>query len=141
MNGLFGRFSPGLSGDSTAVGQNPILSGYAQYLKLTRVYRPAKTWVMLDEHPDSINDPWFIVSPNANSWGDIPASSHDGGCGFGFADGHSEIRQWLSVTSKLPVRFNYFQVSFDAAGRIDSQWFLERSGLVNASTGRPAYGY
>jgi prepilin-type processing-associated H-X9-DG protein len=140
MNGFFGLGSSSAT-DPTALGLSSFASPYAQYLKLSRVYRPSKTWAVLDEHPDSINDGWFIVSPGVQTWGDIPASNHNGGCGIGFADGHAEIKQWLSATSKLPVRFAYYQVTFDSAGRADLQWLLERTGYVNASNGRPAYGY
>ena len=58
-----------------------------------------------------------------------------------FADGHSEIRKWISATSKLPVRFVYFPVPLDPAGKLDLQWCLERTGYIDARTGKPAYGY
>ncbi len=142
MSSVFGRSSPTDPNDSTARGLNPLLPQFAQYLKLPRVPKPSKTWVVLDEHPDSINDGYFVVPPNALSWGDIPASYHNGGCGFAFADGHSEIKKWLSTTSKFPVRYFYYQPpSFDPAGRLDLQWCLERTGYTDANTGRPAYGY
>ena len=98
---------------------------------------------MLDEHPDSINDGYFINSPSAAAWQDIPASYHNGACGFSFADGHSEIKKWRSRTSKYtavlyrdPPRMN-----FDAQGRQDLNWYLERTGYIDAVTSRPAYGY
>ena len=55
---------------------------------------------MIDEHPDSINDGYFINNPSGTAWQDIPASYHNGACGFSFADGHSEIKKWKSATSK-----------------------------------------
>jgi len=30
-----------------------------------------------------------------HSWEHLPASYHNGACGFTFADGHSEIKKWL----------------------------------------------
>ena len=51
------------------------------------------TYPALDEHPDSINDAFFITDPNANNWQDRPASYHNGAAGFSFADGHAEDSQ------------------------------------------------
>lgn len=141
MNSIFGRFSTG--NDSTAQGKNWGFPEYKQFLKLTQVPRAAKTWLMLDEHPDSINDGYFINNPGATAWQDIPASYHNGACGFSFADGHSEIKKWQSATSKYTaVRYSYPATrNFDAAGKNDFAWYLERTGLVRISDGRAMYGY
>jgi prepilin-type N-terminal cleavage/methylation domain-containing protein/prepilin-type processing-associated H-X9-DG protein len=64
---------------------------------------PTETWVFLDEHPDSINDAGFFA-PYATEWVDLPASYHNGACGFAFADGHSEIHRWSSGRTKPPVK-------------------------------------
>jgi prepilin-type N-terminal cleavage/methylation domain-containing protein/prepilin-type processing-associated H-X9-DG protein len=73
------------------------------YSKLSTIIAPAKTWVLVDEQPDSINDAAFAVQmalPSIPStMGDIriidyPASFHGSACGFSFADGHSEIHRW-----------------------------------------------
>jgi len=54
-------------------------------------------WLLVDEHPDSINDGCFYLNPLAgpfnHQWGDLPGSSDNGACGFAFADGHSEIKK------------------------------------------------
>ena len=144
MNSVFGRFSIG--NDDTARGLNWGFPQYRQYLKQPQVLRPAKTWVVMDEHPDSINDGYYINNPSANAWQDLPASYHCGAAGFSFADGHSEIKKWLSGTSKYTaVRYRYPQgqelMQFDANGRKDFAWYLERTGYVEAGTGRPMFGY
>ena len=141
MNSIFGRFSTG--NDPTAQGLNWGFSQYKQYLKQTQVPKPAKTWLILDEHPDSINDGYFINNPNASAWQDIPASYHCGSCGFSFADGHSEIKKWRSRTSNYN-RVQYFYpatMAFDAAGRLDFAWYLERTGYTDAKTGKAMFGY
>ncbi|MGH7978899.1 MAG: prepilin-type N-terminal cleavage/methylation domain-containing protein [Limisphaerales bacterium] len=60
---------------------------------------PSDVFVLLDEHPDSINDGFFEFSmpPNANltSYIDMPAAYHNGACAFNFADGHAELHRWL----------------------------------------------
>ncbi|HEY9174100.1 MAG TPA: type II secretion system protein [Verrucomicrobiae bacterium] len=141
MNHLFGRFSTG--NDETARGIAWGFSGqYMQYLKQPQVLRPAKTWLFIDEHADSINDGFFINNPTGNNWQDIPASYHNGACGFSFADGHSEIKKWMSQTSKyLRVGFAYpVTMGFDAAGRSDFRWYLERTGFIDSRLG-PQFGY
>jgi prepilin-type processing-associated H-X9-DG protein len=68
---------------------------------------PSTTFVLLDENSESINDGFLVVqmtgftgSPNSSEeLVDYPASYHNGACGFGFADGHSEIHKWM--TSRL----------------------------------------
>ena len=35
---------------------------------------------------------------------DVPASYHNGACGFSFSDGHSEIHKWRGSRIKVPVR-------------------------------------
>jgi hypothetical protein len=57
---------------------------------------PADLWVIIDESPDSLNDGAFAVGmsgnrPQADKWQDGPSTLHDGGCGFAFADSHSEV--------------------------------------------------
>ncbi len=143
MSSLFGHFSPG--GDVTY--RNPplnwALSQYLQYVRASAVPKPAKTWLLIDEHPDSINDGYFLNAPTAVSWGDLPASFHDGGCGMSFADGHAEIRKWLSQTSQYgKVIYGYpSQKPFDSLGRLDFAWYLERSGYVDVATGKGQFGY
>ena len=142
MNSLFGRFSTGV--DPTSSGANWGFPDMMQYLKDTQVPNPAKTWLMLDEHPDSINDGYFINNPGATAWQDVPASYHNGACGFSFVDGHSEIKKWMSATSNLKVSAGKSGLSpkaFDAAGKRDFQWYLERTGYVKRSNGQLMYGY
>lgn len=140
MNSVFGRFSIG--NDPTAQGLNWGFQQYKQYLKLTQVPKPARTWLVIDEQPDSINDGYFINNPAATSWQDRPASYHNGACGFSFADGHSEIRKWKSKTSIYPVMYWYAgDQTFDAMGQMDFNWYLERTGYIDARSGQPAFGY
>ncbi len=141
MNSAFGRFSTG--SDPTAQGRNWGFSEYKQWLKISVVPRPSKTWLVIDEHPDSINDGYFINNPGGGAWQDIPASYHNGACGFSFADGHSEIKKWKSATSRYDnVIYTYPSTkSFDAAGRDDFAWYNERCGWVLISNGKPQFNY
>jgi prepilin-type N-terminal cleavage/methylation domain-containing protein/prepilin-type processing-associated H-X9-DG protein len=60
---------------------------------------PVDTWVFLDEHPDSINDAGFFNPEVATAIEDVPATYHNGACGFAFADGHSDIHRWKGCLS------------------------------------------
>jgi hypothetical protein len=58
---------------------------------------PANLWIIIDENPDSVNDAAFAVAMGSptravTTWQDGPATYHCVGCGFSFADGHSEIK-------------------------------------------------
>jgi len=142
MNSMFGLFSDGESGDSTGQGIHWGETAYMQFLKQSQVPKPSKTWLFLDEHPDSINDGFFINSSSAGNWQDIPGSMHGGGCGFSFADGHSEIKKWQSATSRYPVQYAYpTVVGFDAAGVRDFNWYKERTGYILISTGQAQFNY
>jgi len=55
---------------------------------------PAETFVFLDEHPDSINDPGFFPPNSQTCIVDVPATLHGGAASFAFADGHLETHQW-----------------------------------------------
>jgi len=68
--------------------------------------KPAEIWVSLDEHPDSINDA-VLYAPSTSAWIDLPANYHDGGAGFAFADGHSEIHRWQTSLLNIPIKFAY----------------------------------
>jgi prepilin-type processing-associated H-X9-DG protein len=95
---------------TSASGKSNWYPAYRCYNKQSEMIRPspAELWVMVDEHPDSINDGWLIVDATTTSaWGnDLPASYHNGACGFNFADGHSEIHKWLEPTTLAPVKKN-----------------------------------
>jgi prepilin-type N-terminal cleavage/methylation domain-containing protein/prepilin-type processing-associated H-X9-DG protein len=81
----------------------PVISGWAQFIKLSAIRNPASIFVLLDEHPDFINDGWYVFcndGPEGRLWSDMPASYHNGAAGFAFADGHSDIKRWLVSTTK-----------------------------------------
>jgi prepilin-type N-terminal cleavage/methylation domain-containing protein/prepilin-type processing-associated H-X9-DG protein len=87
-------------------------SSFRTYEKLSTIALPVKTWVLVDEHPDSINDAAcavkMAVPAMPSTMGDVriidyPASYHNGSCGLSFADGHSELHKWRGSKIKAPV--------------------------------------
>ena len=58
---------------------------------------PAMIWVLVDENPSGLNDAAFAFGMVTPKWLDLPGSFHNGGCGFAFADGHSETHHWMQT--------------------------------------------
>jgi hypothetical protein len=97
---------------------------------------PSKTFVLLDEREDSINDGWFAIvmdfdkdrQPVAKTLLDYPSSYHDGAGGLNFADGHSEIHRWLDARTKPPMKKDFhLTIAFTpSAGNRDVLWLQEQ---------------
>lgn len=139
MNGLIGLTSDtpndGQEQDANAwAGRSWASPDYVQYLKQTDIRTPAMTYVTLDEQADSINDGFFWEPyPGAiNNWLDMPASYHNGACGFSFADGHAEVHKWKSASTRVPVNTIWLaQPTFDAAARtVDWPWYIDHTGYL-----------
>ncbi len=131
MNAYFGPYSTNPN-DTWGQGKNTHFPSYRQWLKLGQVQQPATFFVTIDEHPDSINDGYFLNNPGGvSAWGDGPASYHNGAGGLSYADGHSEVHKWFSGTTKLPVKFGWAPPTLDAAGQNDYQWLIQRTAVPN----------
>ena len=85
---------------------------FRAYLKMSDLVDPgpAMTWMLIDEHPDSINDGFFCIDMNGyplparTALPDVPASYHNGAGGLAFADGHSEIKRWRDPRTMPPIK-------------------------------------
>jgi hypothetical protein len=55
---------------------------------------PSDLWVFVDEDARGLNDAAFAVDMVNEVWRDAPGTYHNIGCGFAFADGHSETHTW-----------------------------------------------
>jgi prepilin-type N-terminal cleavage/methylation domain-containing protein/prepilin-type processing-associated H-X9-DG protein len=102
---------------------------YRQYVRLGDVWRPSALFTLIDEHPDSINDGYFLNRLDRREWVDLPASHHGGAAALSFADGHAETHRWKSATTRLPARPDAaqlpFEVTADDGGDFD--WLMERT--------------
>jgi prepilin-type N-terminal cleavage/methylation domain-containing protein/prepilin-type processing-associated H-X9-DG protein len=82
-------------------GYNAGQTAWLTYGKLSSFTRPgpANTFVIMDEHPFSINDGSLIISAVATAGNtyiiDFPGGNHNGAAGISFADGHVIIHKWL----------------------------------------------
>jgi prepilin-type processing-associated H-X9-DG protein len=50
--------------------------------------------VFLDESGYSIDDGYFVCTPDNPNWVNSPATYHGNAGGISYADGHAEIRRW-----------------------------------------------
>ncbi len=73
MNAMIGD-----AGDLSVTGYNRNNPDYVQFFNMSSIPEPAKIFVFLDEHPDSINDGYFINKADYWEWIDLPASYHNG---------------------------------------------------------------
>jgi prepilin-type N-terminal cleavage/methylation domain-containing protein/prepilin-type processing-associated H-X9-DG protein len=137
MSSFFGAY--GLSSSPT---HNIFWPSYRQFLKTTTMVTPSQYYVILDEHPDTINDGYFQPFPSANGlmiagatkWNDFPASTHGGASGFSFADGHSEVHKWKSaactirpvIASGAPTPTTPFSAD-PINGAADLQWMIDHT--------------
>jgi prepilin-type processing-associated H-X9-DG protein len=85
---------------------------WASYVELSDLANlgPVKLFAFIDEHPDSINDGWFMFANSGaldnggdGDWFNLPASYHGGACDLSFADGHSESHKWADPAMLKPV--------------------------------------
>lgn len=88
-------------------------------------------YVLLDEHPDSINAGGFanmmIDAPARAKIIDYPASYHNGAAGLSFADGHTEIKKWLDPRTVVKVRFSAMPLNVGSANNKDMIWLSDRT--------------
>ena len=111
----------------------PVLRLFSTILQNVDVLDPVNKFVILDEHPDSINDGYFLNNPDNTRWVDLPASYHNGAVGLSFADGHSEIHRWIGGRTQLPVSTAGFSAPL-INGRggpelEDFRWLMERTAV------------
>jgi prepilin-type N-terminal cleavage/methylation domain-containing protein/prepilin-type processing-associated H-X9-DG protein len=126
MNAMIGD-----AGELTQGGYNVNNPSYTQFFKRSLIPRPDSIFVFLDEHPDSINDGYFLNRAYYREWVDLPASHHNGAAAFAFADGHSELHRWRHDATKQPAKPDATvlpaQVSADALD--DYQWIVSRMSV------------
>jgi hypothetical protein len=138
MNGMVGN-----PGNLLNAGGNVNNPGYKQFLREYDIPKPSDIFVFLDEHPDSINDGYFIdQSPygsggyNATNlnweWIDLPASGHDGAATFSFADGHSLIHKWADASTLCPAvpEGAPLPIVLDPGDTADIYWVVQHESVL-----------
>jgi len=128
MNAMVGN-----AGDFSTNGFNINNPDYVQFFKITQIPQPAEIFVFLDEHPDSINDGYFLERDYYPEWLHLPATYHNGATAFSFADGHSALQRWtLPATYRppLPDAAN-LPIPVPSSGKNDLEWVLDHMSVDN----------
>lgn len=117
-------------------GMQPNQKRYKVFKKSTdlAIPGPAKTYVLLDEHPDSINAGGFanqmVESRARTRIIDFPASYHNGAAGISFADGHAEIHHWVDPRTTPPAHYNnQLQLNVFSPNNADMLWLSQRTSV------------
>jgi prepilin-type N-terminal cleavage/methylation domain-containing protein/prepilin-type processing-associated H-X9-DG protein len=131
-------FGPGDWLDPAGFQANVTSKKYRVYAKSANIVNPspAQCYVLLDEHPDSINAGGYanmmVESPAAARIIDFPASYHNGAAGISFADGHAEIRKWVDPrTTPAPKFNNNLTLNVASPNNQDMIWLALRTSSRN----------
>jgi prepilin-type N-terminal cleavage/methylation domain-containing protein/prepilin-type processing-associated H-X9-DG protein len=126
MNAMMGDAGP-----ASITGKNVNNPYYVQFFSQAAIPRPATLFVFVDEHPDSINDGYFVNKAYSGEWTDLPGSYHGGACSLSFADGHSELHRWESKDVRRPARPDSARLPFAVTdgNKGDFQWLMDRMSV------------
>jgi prepilin-type N-terminal cleavage/methylation domain-containing protein/prepilin-type processing-associated H-X9-DG protein len=102
---------------------------YRQFYKSADIPNPAQIFVFLDEHPDTINDGFFMNRLQVYTWGNLPGSYHAGSTSFSFADGHTEVHRWVLGGTVRPAQKGGVGGTFPASPQTDYDWLKERTSV------------
>jgi prepilin-type N-terminal cleavage/methylation domain-containing protein/prepilin-type processing-associated H-X9-DG protein len=111
------------------VRPNRFNPNWVQFLKMSQFPGPVNFYVFLDEHPDTINDGYFMNRWDVIKWGNLPASWHNGAANISWADGHIERRRWIRNTVRPPVRGGVGSGGFVPAPATDYLWLRECTSI------------
>jgi prepilin-type N-terminal cleavage/methylation domain-containing protein/prepilin-type processing-associated H-X9-DG protein len=149
MNAMVGD-----AGAISSAGFNTNNPGYRQFFKDTQIVRPADIFVFLDEHPDSIDDGYFLERENikgyavngygnggssqesGQEWIDLPASYHNNRAAFSFADGHAELHHWQRSETIPPAQphaadLPIYLPADPSDDQADFQWVVQHMSIGN----------
>ena len=108
------------------INPNRFNPSWCQFLKMSQFPGPANFYVLLEEHPDTINDGYFVNTWDTIKWGNLPASYHFASANMSWADGHIERRRWIADTVRPPVKGGAGG-GFVPSPKTDYLWLREHS--------------
>jgi prepilin-type processing-associated H-X9-DG protein len=102
---------------------------WLQILKVSAFPGPANFYVFLEEHPDTINDGYFVNRWDVIKWSNLPASWHNRAANMSWADGHVERHRWIADTVRPPVQGGVGSNGFTPSPATDYLWMRERTSI------------
>jgi prepilin-type N-terminal cleavage/methylation domain-containing protein/prepilin-type processing-associated H-X9-DG protein len=127
-------FGPGDWLDPAGFQKNVTSKKYRVYYKTADIVEPGPSmcFVLLDEHPDSLNAGGFanmmVESPASARIIDYPASYHNGAAGLSFADGHAEIRKWVDPRTRPEPKYDgLLTLNVASPNNRDMIWLADRT--------------
>ena len=131
MNAMVGD-----AGEITGSGKNTNNPSYRQFFKMAQIPKPSQIFVFIEEHPDTIDDGYFINKFYKLEWHDLPASYHQGAAHLAFADGHIEKHRWVNASTKpapVPDSLEH-PIQIDATERDDLDWLMFHTSLKGSAS-------
>lgn len=127
MNAMVGN-----AGGFSYYGYNVNNPTFTQFFRESDIRLPARIFVFIEEHPDSINDGYFLNRVDRREWFDLPASWHGRSANMTFADGHAESHRWLAGDTTPASRPDAARLPFLVTGNggPDFDWLMERTTVA-----------
>ena len=106
---------------------------YRQFLSDNQIRRTSEIFVFLGEHPDTINDGYYMNRFHEYKWGNMPASYHNGATALSYADGHAATHRWAVSGEHGTIRPPHKGAVggiVPAKPRTDFQWIIDHSSVL-----------
>lgn len=138
MNAMMGN-----AGAASVTGVNVNNPGYRQFFRASHIPSPSQMFVLVDEHPDSLNDGYFLNRADEREWIDLPASYHGNTASFSFADGHAESHRWTVPSTRQPARPDGALLPYylEPGELADWRWVIQRMSVTEGGTQGGGYGH
>jgi prepilin-type N-terminal cleavage/methylation domain len=112
-----------------------ILNGQVNFLKLSRIgsfMSSAMAFAFLEDNPNDNNEGyWCQDLAQTNQWINCPASYHNKGCAFSFADGHGQIKVWTDKNIPMGTSTTTSASGFTADPKSrDLTWVQQRFAVM-----------
>jgi len=138
MNAMVGN-----AGEFMSSGQNTNNPGYRQFIRLGDVPQPSRIFALIEEHPDSINDGYFLNRYSQKQWIDLPASFHNGGANMAYVDGRAEWHRWRNKLTRQPARPDAAELPLPIpeGERWDFYWLMSQTSIQDGPSSPPPYSH
>jgi prepilin-type N-terminal cleavage/methylation domain-containing protein/prepilin-type processing-associated H-X9-DG protein len=102
---------------------------WVQFIRMSQFPAPVSFYVFIEEHPDTINDGYFMNRWDVIKWGNLPASGHNSAANMSWADGHVDRHRWIPDTVRPPVQGGVGSGGFVPSPSTDYLWLRERTSV------------